>query len=91
MLRRFEIFQQYLFTQNTKIIILNKCLYFKKIVQNILNEDLVQEIKLKINDLRTFPTSYYGSDYGTETHGTTHISVLAGNGDSVSMTSTINL
>ena len=62
----------------------------QQIVKKLTNISLVNEIKSKINDLRTFPSSYYGSSSGADSHGTTHISILADD-DAVSLTSTINL
>ena len=36
--------------------------------------------------------SYYGADYApNEDHGTAHVSILAPNGDAVSLTATTNL
>ena len=47
--------------------------------------------RLKINDAKTQNLSYYG-DYFAKTgdRGTTHVSVLAENGDAVAATDTIN-
>ncbi len=57
--------------------------------QKLLSESFVNDIKKKIVDYKTFPSSYYGDSSGSESHGTTHISVL-NNDDAVSLTSTIN-
>lgn len=45
----------------------------------------------KISDEMTHPPAFYDSKMETvEDHGTAHVSVLAENGDAVSVTSTIN-
>lgn len=45
----------------------------------------------KINDTSTQEKSFYGSLLtGTEEKGTTHVSILAENGDAVAVTSSIN-
>ncbi len=56
---------------------------------NLLDDNFVNKIRSKINDEKTFPSSYYGAEAGKETPGTTHISVLANDG-AVSLSSTIN-
>lgn len=50
------------------------------------------EIRLKINDSTTSnDTAYYGAtEYQKSDSGTAHISVIASNGDAVSMTSSVN-
>jgi len=55
-------------------------------IEQQLGDDLRREIK----DNRTFNVSYYGSSYSDADYGTTHLAVLAENGDAVSVTSTIN-
>ena len=57
------------------------------------SEDLGLETWGKIDDTFTVnDPEYYGADFATrEDHGTAHLSVLAPNGDAVSVTSTINL
>jgi len=61
-----------------------------KIEANLLDENFINQIRSKIDDRKTYPSSYYGPESGKETPGTTHISVLA-NDDAVSLTSTINI
>lgn len=50
------------------------------------------EIRAKINDNKTYtdPT-YYGGDFVSIDKGTSHMSILASNGDAISVTSSINL
>lgn len=50
-------------------------------------------LRKKIDDNRSFPPSYYGGNFlgTTKSAGTSHMSVLAPNGDAVSVTSTVNL
>jgi gamma-glutamyltranspeptidase/glutathione hydrolase/leukotriene-C4 hydrolase len=44
-----------------------------------------------IDDSKTFDQAYYGPGWPIkEDHGTAHISVVAQNGDAVSLTSTVN-
>ena len=38
----------------------------------------------------TFEPSYYGGAWGKNDYGTSHMSILAENGDAISCTSTIN-
>ena len=47
--------------------------------------------RARITDSMTHNTSYYGDFFSkTEDHGTTHVSVLAENGDAAAATDTIN-
>ncbi|XP_052741465.1 glutathione hydrolase 1 proenzyme isoform X1 [Bicyclus anynana] len=61
-------------------------------LQNLTSPEYGMEIRLKINDSSTSnDTSHYGIvEYSKEDSGTAHISVIADNGDAVSMTSSIN-
>ncbi|XP_011341293.2 glutathione hydrolase 1 proenzyme isoform X2 [Ooceraea biroi] len=64
-----------------------------EITRNLTSKSFARAIRKKINDERTWqdPRHYDSSiGFGTEDHGTAHISVLAENGDAVSVTSTIN-
>lgn len=57
------------------------------------NEDFAETIRHKIWDNRTFTNyRYYGDFYhDASQEGTSHLSVIAENGDAVSATTTINL
>ncbi|KAH8330017.1 hypothetical protein KR067_013254 [Drosophila pandora] len=60
--------------------------------ENLLDPLFAAEVRKLIQDDRTFENmSYYGANFhNVEDHGTAHISVLAPNGDAISVTSTIN-
>ncbi|KAJ8923080.1 hypothetical protein NQ315_001632 [Exocentrus adspersus] len=62
------------------------------LVANLTSKAYAEDIRSLIYDNQTFQDPlYYGADTATvEDHGTAHISVLAPNGDAVSITSTIN-
>ncbi len=64
-----------------------------QIVRNITSEAWAADRHGRIDDSRTENNaSYYGANFYTpEDHGTAHVSVLAENGDAVSITSTVNL
>ncbi len=59
------------------------------VIYNLRDKKFVDNIRNKIVDLKTFPSTYYGIPSDKDNHGTAHISVLA-NGDAVALTSTIN-
>lgn len=64
-----------------------------KIIRKLTSKSFANTIREKINDKKTWqnPLHYSSSiSAGFEDHGTTHVSVLAQNGDAVSVTSTIN-
>ncbi len=64
----------------------------ESVLANLNDENFVNRIRSKIFDNQTFASDYYESIYlNEEDHGTTHLSVLASNGDAVSLSSTINL
>ncbi|KAL7742787.1 hypothetical protein ACLKA6_019599 [Drosophila palustris] len=59
---------------------------------NLVDPDFAAEMrKLILDDVTFTDMSYYGANFSNvEDHGTAHISVIAPNGDAVSVTSTIN-
>ncbi|XP_065664047.1 glutathione hydrolase 1 proenzyme isoform X2 [Hydra vulgaris] len=62
-----------------------------KVLSLMLNSTIALNIrrnKIWLNS--THPPSYYGGSFGKDDFGTTHLSVLAENGDAVSCTNTIN-
>ncbi|XP_050456091.1 scoloptoxin SSD14-like isoform X5 [Cataglyphis hispanica] len=64
-----------------------------EILKNLTSKSFARVIRKKISDEKTWqdPRQYGSSIYaGAEDHGTAHVSVLAQNGDAVSVTSTIN-
>ncbi|XP_050742624.1 scoloptoxin SSD14 isoform X1 [Drosophila biarmipes] len=64
----------------------------QEIYENLIDPTFAADIRKLIQDNRTFDDmSYYGANFANEEdHGTAHISVLAPNGDAISVTSTIN-
>lgn len=64
-----------------------------EIVGELTSDNIAEDIRKKIIDGETFsdPVHYGASSEGKDDHGTAHISVLAPNGDAVSVTSTVNL
>ncbi|KAK3728893.1 hypothetical protein QZH41_010184 [Actinostola sp. cb2023] len=62
------------------------------VLTNITDPDFGEALRLKIYDNKTF-TDYrhYGNYYSANDGGTSHMSLLAPNGDAVSATTTINL
>ena len=58
----------------------------------MLDQRLGEGLRQKIQDYRTHDNvSYYAKFFSRADYGTTHISVLAENGDAVAVTSSINL
>ncbi|KAJ8312367.1 hypothetical protein KUTeg_009740 [Tegillarca granosa] len=63
-----------------------------QLIQNMTSDDYARDIRSRIRDDRTFDTAYYEPTFfNEEDGGTSHLSVLAPNGDAVSITSTVNL
>lgn len=63
-----------------------------EIVEQLTNQTFAMEIRNKINDLKTFNDyEHYGANFATpEDHGTSHINIIAPNGDAIAATGTIN-
>ncbi|GFW77524.1 glutathione hydrolase 1 proenzyme [Trichonephila clavipes] len=62
-----------------------------QIISNLQSKEYAKSVWEQISDDTTFPSSYYKPDMETSfDHGTSHVSVLAANGDAVSVTSTVN-
>lgn len=64
----------------------------KELVNKLTSYDYAQELRMQVLDDRTFDDfRHYGANFSmVEDHGTAHISVLAPNGDAVSVTTTVN-
>lgn len=58
----------------------------------MLNVDYAEKIRSKIEDSRTYQDfAHYGANFSVpDDHGTIHISLIAPNGDAVSVTASIN-
>ncbi|CAL1290940.1 unnamed protein product [Larinioides sclopetarius] len=62
-----------------------------QLVSNLQSKEYAKSVWEQISDDTTFPASYYKPEMEASfDHGTAHVSVLAANGDAVSVTSTIN-
>lgn len=61
-------------------------------MSRLTDPQYAMEIRSQILENETSQNfTYYGAEYGNvEDHGTDHISVMAPNGDAVSVTSTVN-
>lgn len=57
-----------------------------------MSQEYAEQIRQRINDFETSEDfSFYDAKFATtEDHGTAHVSVLAPNGDAVSVTSSVN-
>ena len=70
----------------------NLSIYFQ-LIKNLTSTEYAESIRQLINDTRTYNNyEYYGAHYLDDSgqHGTAHISIVAPNGDAVSVTSSIN-
>ena len=57
----------------------------------MLDQTLGDQLRHKIRDSMTYDNvSYYAQSFSDADYGTTHVAVLAPNGDAVSVTTTIN-
>eukprot|EP00795_Rhopilema_esculentum_P015621 gene15621-6904_t len=64
---------------------------FDKLCKAVIDPDVARYQKEKINDTTTHDRQFYGTLLrGKEDHGTTHVSILAENGDAVAASSSIN-
>ena len=64
---------------------------FSQIAQKMIEQQLGDKLRKLIQDDQTQDNvSYYARFYSDADYGTTHLAVLAKNGDAVSVTSTIN-
>jgi gamma-glutamyltranspeptidase len=61
-----------------------------KLIKNLTDEAFVSYIHSRISDSKTHDYGFYGGTLNRQDGGTAHISIVAANGDAVSMTSTIN-
>ena len=61
-----------------------------KVINNLTDDAYLDYIHSRINDNKTFDYTYYNGGLSRDDHGTAHVSVVAPNGDAVSMTSSIN-
>lgn len=64
----------------------------KRTVARVLSEDFTKEVAANIDDSRTFsePEKYSARFIAPDDDGTSHISIIAANGDALSVTSSIN-
>lgn len=64
----------------------------QELVQNLTSREYAETTRQKIDDTKTYQDpKHYGAQFEiTNDHGTSHISVLAPNGDAVSLTTSIN-
>ncbi|XP_019631209.1 PREDICTED: gamma-glutamyltranspeptidase 1-like [Branchiostoma belcheri] len=63
-----------------------------ELIRNMTSDDYAESLRLRITDSTTHDYRYYGPSFVLpEDGGTSHVSVLAPNGDAVSVTSTVNL
>lgn len=56
----------------------------------MIQDKFADKVRAKISPDRTYDASYYNVTPYLDSHGTTHVSVLAEDGMAVSVTSTIN-
>lgn len=62
-----------------------------KILSDMLNKTIADKIRSRISPDQTYKRAHYrAKKYSKPDHGTSHVSILAPNGDAVAVTSTIN-
>ena len=67
------------------------CFIFHKLIANLTSRSYADETRQFITDDATHNVSYYHPDYYVPgDDGTSHVSIRAGDGSTVSVTSTIN-
>ena len=60
-------------------------------IKNLTSENYIKEILKLIKDEKTFDQKYYGPGWEVKSdEGTAHLSIVAPNGDAVSLTSSVN-
>ncbi|XP_076344411.1 scoloptoxin SSD14-like [Tachypleus tridentatus] len=63
----------------------------KHLIKKLLSKEFAQEIQRNINDQRTYKPVHYGVEtFHTSDTDTSHLSIVAPNGDAVSVSSSIN-
>ncbi|GFT38492.1 glutathione hydrolase 1 proenzyme [Nephila pilipes] len=63
----------------------------KQLTLELTSDEYADIIRKKIDDERTYSPDHYGVNVTVhEDHGTAHVSIIAPNGDAVSVTSTVN-
>lgn len=63
-----------------------------QLVEKLLSTEFADQTRAKINDTQTSNNaSYYGGLYdASNDHGTSHVSIIAPNGDAIAVTSSVN-
>ncbi|GFT38497.1 glutathione hydrolase 1 proenzyme [Nephila pilipes] len=63
----------------------------KQLLMLLVSDEYADSIRKKIDDKRTYSPNHYGVNVTVhEDYGTSHVSIIAPNGDAVAVTSTIN-
>ena len=63
----------------------------KAVIREMVSEKVGEKIMKSISDLKTFPPHHYGGKYDLPVKtGTTHLVVIAQNGDAVTVMDTVN-